>query len=48
MSTDSSSKAKPAKKFYDLDGRISVSVWKKQTQDGTFYNIEPNSPLREG
>jgi hypothetical protein len=42
MTTATTSKSKPAKKFYDLDGRISVSIWKKQTADGTFYNVEPN------
>jgi hypothetical protein len=42
MSTDSSSKQKPAKKFYDVDGRISVTVWKKHTPDGTFYKLEPD------
>jgi hypothetical protein len=42
MSTASTSKPKPAKKFHDLDGRISVTVWKKHTPDGIFYNFEPN------
>ncbi len=42
MSTDSSSKQKPAKKFYDIDGRVSVTVWKKHAQDGAFYSFQPN------